>query len=143
MRSPKHAFRLLASSVALAAGSAQAMTEINIAYLKQQIDQGPVLSNILPEPEDSGLKGAELGIKDSNTTGRFLKQKYTLLPFSSDKPTALIEKAKAQYAEGLRFFVVDSDSQTLKQLSDALGPDALLFNAGNSDDSLRKKSVLK
>ncbi len=143
MQSRKHSFRLLAASVALAAaGSAQAMTEINIAYLQQQIDQGPVLSNILPEPEDSGLKGAELGIKDSNTTGRFLKQKYTLLPFSSDEPAALIEKAKSQYAEGLRFFVVDSDSKTLKQLSDVLGPDALLFNAGNRDDSLRKDQCL-
>ena len=74
----------------LLAGSVQAAQplSINIAYLHYQPDQGPVLSNILPEPEDSGLRGAELAIKDSNTTGRFLKQSYQLTTLQHDQPEA-------------------------------------------------------
>ena len=41
--------------------------EVRIGYVQWLPDQGPVLSNVLPEPEDAGLKGAELGMQDNST----------------------------------------------------------------------------
>lgn len=121
---------------------AYAELDINISYLQQEIDHGPVLSNILPEPKDSGRQGANLAIKDSNTTGRFLKQKYMLDAFSSDQAKDLVQKAQTQYESGIRFFVTNTSGEVLKQLSEALGEQAIIFNAGAQDDQLRTKTCL-
>ena len=50
--------------------------KVRIGYLGYRPDPGPLLSNVIPEPEDAGLRGAELAITDSNSTGRFLKHSY-------------------------------------------------------------------
>lgn len=127
---------------AAATVSANDGLEINISYLKQEIDQGPVLSNILPKPEDAGLMGAELGIKDSNTTGRFLKQKYKLTTSETDSTEELIKTAQEQFSQGIRFFVTNAPADTVKQLSTQLPEGALIFNAGSANDDLRSKACL-
>ncbi|MEP1268764.1 MAG: branched-chain amino acid ABC transporter substrate-binding protein, partial [Marinobacter sp.] len=68
------------SLITLAAASPlQAETlDVRIGYLQWVPDQGPVLSNVIPEPEDAGLRGAELAINDNSTTGKFLGQTYSL-----------------------------------------------------------------
>jgi len=58
----------LAAVTPLKAGS----LDVRIGYLQWLPDQGPVLSNVIPEPEDAGLRGAELAINDNSTTGKFL-----------------------------------------------------------------------
>lgn len=116
--------------------------EIKISYLHQEIDNGPVLSNILPKPEDAGLMGAKLGIKDSNTSGRFLKQKYILEDYNSDSSDELIQKAKEQYAQGIRFFVTNTTASTLKTLADSIPKEAIIFNAGSADDTLRSSQCI-
>jgi ABC transporter substrate binding protein (PQQ-dependent alcohol dehydrogenase system) len=117
--------------------TANANVDVEISYLKQDIDRGPVLSNILPEPKNAGIKGAELGIKDSNTTGRFLKHKYQLDSFSSDSAENIAAKAQKQYEQGIRFFVINGSAKTLRLVSSSLADDALIFNAGSSSDTLR------
>lgn len=120
----------------LAAGVAQAALDIRIGYLEHTPERGPVLSNVIPEPEDAGLRGAELAIADSNSTGRFLKHAYRLESAEAASPAALLEQARALHATGLRLFVVNAPADSLRQLSAAL-PDSLLFNAGSADDALR------
>lgn len=120
----------------LAAGVAQAALDIRIGYLEHTPERGPVLSNVIPEPEDAGLRGAELAIADSNSTGRFLKHSYRLESAEAASPAALLEQARALHATGLRLFVVNAPADSLRQLSAAL-PDSLLFNAGSADDALR------
>ncbi len=115
---------------------------IDIAYLHYQPERPPALSNVLPEPEDAGLAGAKLGIKDSNTTGRFLKQKYQMSHTLSDDPAQMLEDAKARYANGQRLFIANMPSAELQALSKALGPDALIFNAGSQADELRSEICL-
>ncbi len=134
-----HRKNAIAITLTALLGSSHAYSdiEVDISYLQQEIDYGPVLSNILHEPEDAGFQGAKLAIKDSNTTGRFLKHKYQLQDFTSADPQALIDKAKAQYEAGIRYFVVNTDAQTLGKFTEALGKDALIFNAGSSADELR------
>lgn len=118
---------------------AQANLEVNIGYLQQQMDNGPVLSNIIPDPEDSGLKGAELAINDNNTTGRFLKHKYSLQQFNSESSEELVNKATDLYSQGIRFFVINAHSNTLKQIDQALPDDAVVFNSGSPSNALRNK----
>ncbi|WP_426139751.1 ABC transporter substrate-binding protein [Pseudomonas sp. DWP3-1-2] len=114
---------------------------VRIGYLAFVPDPGPLLSNVIPEPLDAGLRGAELAITDSNSTGRFLKHSYSLENASADSPQALLDKARTLHGQGVRLFVVNTNAETLRQLSAAL-PDSLLFNAGSADDSLRSNACL-
>ncbi len=115
--------------------------QVRVGYLAFVPDPGPLLSNVIAEPLDAGLRGAELAIIDSNSTGRFLKHSYSLENASADSAQALLEKARALHEQGLRLFVVNAPADTLRQLSAAL-PDSLLFNAGSADDSLRSNACL-
>lgn len=133
----------LAAATLLATQSQAANEEmkVQIGYLAFIPDPGPVLSNIIPEPRDAGLRGAELAIIDSNSTGRFLNHSYALQTANADSPQALLDAAQALHQQGLRLFVVNAPVDTLRQLSAAL-PDSLLFNAGSADDSLRSTACL-
>lgn len=133
-------------AIACAAGvatqvQADAPLQVQIGYLGYRPDPGPLLSNVIAEPTDAGLRGAELAITDSNSTGRFLNHSYNLVSASVDNPDALIDAAKTQYEQGLRLFVVNAPAQTLRRLSAVL-PDSLLFNVGSPDDSLRSTDCL-
>ncbi|KGU83114.1 ABC transporter substrate-binding protein [Pseudomonas mediterranea] len=135
-------FTLIALMTAITAQAEEAMPlQVRIGYLGYRPDPGPLLSNVIVEPADAGLRGAELAIIDSNSTGRFLKQDYRLESASVDSPEALLQAARAQHEQGLRLFVVNAPAASLRQLSAAL-PDSLLFNAGSPDDSLRTTDCL-
>ena len=138
MRLNKKKTTLAISLALLLSSEAYANLEVNISYLKQEIDKGPVLSNILPEPDNAGIQGAKLAIQDSNTTGRFLKHKYDLQDYTHSDAAQLLMQAQQQYSEGTRFFVLNTDAKTLKEITKALPADALIFNAGTQDDELRQ-----
>ena len=63
--------RLLAlcccAALANTAAVAGEALDVRIGYLGYRPDPGPLLSNVIPEPEDAGLRGAELAITDSNS----------------------------------------------------------------------------
>jgi ABC transporter substrate binding protein (PQQ-dependent alcohol dehydrogenase system) len=132
---------LLAIAWAATGQAAEAPLQVQIGYLGYRPDPGPLLSNVIPEPADAGQRGAELAIIDSNSTGAFLNQRYSLTTATVDTPDALLAAAQAQHAQGLRLFVVNAPAASLRQLSAAL-PDSLLFNAGSPDDSLRRTDCL-
>ncbi|WP_439889073.1 ABC transporter substrate-binding protein [Pseudomonas sp. MBLB4123] len=129
-----------ATPPALAAGPA-AELQVRIGYLAYVPERGPLLSNVIPEPVDAGLRGAELAIADSNSTGRFLKHGYALEVAERDDGAALVEAAAALHAEGVRLFVVNAPADTLAQLAARLD-DSLLFNAGSAADELRREQCL-
>lgn len=132
---------LLALTWATAGQAAEAPLQVQIGYLGYRPDPGPLLSNVIPEPADAGLRGAELAIIDSNSTGAFLNQRYSLTDATVDSPEALLAASQKQHEQGLRLFVVNAPAASLRQLSAAL-PDSLLFNAGSPDDSLRSSACL-
>ena len=111
--------------------------EVQIGYLQWVPDQGPVLSNVIPEPEDAGLRGSELAIKDNSTTGKFLGQTYSLRSEVADSEEAVIAAFDAMREEGFDLFVVNTPASTLKALTEKAGDNTLIFNAGAKDDSLR------
>lgn len=131
----------LACCAALTHAAPAKELSVQIGYLGYRPDPGPLLSNVIPEPEDAGLRGAELAIADSNTTGRFLKNSYQLQAPNSNSPEQLLEEAHKLHAEGLRLFVVNAPANSLRQLAEAL-PNSLLINAGSAADELRSTSCL-
>lgn len=135
--------RLLAAAVtSLPLIAHSAALEINIGYVGFEPDHGPVLSNILPEPADAGLKGAELGINDNNTTGRFLKQHYTLHSVSTEQPTEVVSAAIRLYDQGVRLFVLNLTSEQLTAVERELPDDVLLINSGSQDNRLRTQDCV-
>ncbi|KRP43512.1 ABC transporter, substrate binding protein, PQQ-dependent alcohol dehydrogenase system [Pseudomonas libanensis] len=132
---------LLAIAWATSGQAADTPLQVQIGYLGYRPDPGPLLSNVIAEPADAGQRGAELAIIDSNSTGAFLNQRYSLATATVDTADALLTAAKVQHDQGLRLFVVNAPAASLRQLSAAL-PDSLLFNAGSPDDSLRSTDCL-
>ncbi|MBC7183564.1 MAG: ABC transporter substrate-binding protein [Marinobacter sp.] len=111
--------------------------QVRIGYLQWIPDPGPVLSNVIPEPEDAGLRGAELAINDNSTTGKFLGQSYSMQSEVADSEAAAVAAFEAMRQGGLELFVVNAPASTLKILTEKSGGDTLIFNAGAKDDALR------
>lgn len=51
---------------------------LTIHYLERRVERPVPLNNEDPIPDDEGAKGADLGLKDSNATGRFLGLSFAL-----------------------------------------------------------------
>ena len=126
----------LASSAA--ALSQQDRLAVDIVYVQQQPERAPVLSNLVKWPEDEGLQGARLGIADNNTTGRFLKQDFTLTEVIVEPGGDTVAAARDALAGGAKLAVLNVPGAALKAI--AAMPEAaddLIFNAGSPDDDLR------
>ena len=111
--------------------------DVRIGYLQWIPEQGPVLSNVIPEPEDAGLRGAELAIGDNSTTGKFLGQSYSLQSEVAESEEAAIAAFDAMRSSGIELFVVNAPSGTLAAITENAGESTLIFNAGAKDDALR------
>lgn len=120
--------------------AAAALTNVPIGYLKQEVKKVIPLSRLNVEPEDIGIAGAQIALKDNNTTGRFTKQQFTLdvaqVPIGGDAVKALETLVEA----GHHYVLVDAPAEILLRLSDAVkGKDVLLFNVRASDENLREE----
>ena len=58
-------------------------------------DVPPPLSLLDLPPQDDGIAGARLAINDNNTTGRFLKQEFTLEVVESGDVAELVARGRA------------------------------------------------
>ena len=102
---------------------------VKVAWLGTTAEQSPV---------DDGLAGLKLAIADDNSSGRFIKQSFSLeavpLPADGDAEKALVKLAES----GIRFAVVNLPPAILAHA--AANPKLArltLFNAGSTDDRLR------
>lgn len=86
--------------------------------------------------ENDALAGAEVGVADNATTGRFLGHTYELVPLRA-APEEALATLKAARAEGIALFVVAASADRLLALADA-APDALLLNMSAPDTALRR-----
>lgn len=112
---------------------------VPLLYLQQDVPRPPVLSNIQPPAADSGLKGAEVAIADSNTTGRFLNHHYHLQSRQVDSPAAVLSAARQWLDDGNALILAHLPATTLQQLSTdpAIQGRAILINVAAPDDLLR------
>jgi len=129
----------------LQVGTAQAQElKIEFLYLEFREKRPPTLSNLVAPPKDDGQLGARLGIKDNNTTGRFLKHNYVM----DEVIIKHNEDFKARLDETLAdkkqpFIVANLSADKLLMLAkhkDA--QDRLIFNASALDTSLRRDTCL-
>ena len=114
--------------------------EVNIVYLEQQRERPPVLSNLVSHPEDEGEQGALLGIDDNNTTGKFLKQSYTLETIIV-APGEDVVAAATTALEGGKLLIANMPADKLLEVADLPeAQDDLIFNAGSAANNLRAES---
>ena len=117
---------------------ADELARIDIAYLSQVLERPPKLSNLDVPPDDEGVAGGELSIKDNNTTGRFLKQEFALTSVSVAPGDDVMAAFNDLLGKGFQFVVLNVPADKLIAIADAAkGKDVLLFNAGAPDDNLR------
>ncbi|OLQ86312.1 branched-chain amino acid ABC transporter substrate-binding protein [Vibrio panuliri] len=116
---------------------------ININYYKQNVKRPPALSNVLEAPQDSGAQGARLGVDDSNSTGKFLKQRFNLDYIEFDDSSEVLEQLERAYTNGEHLFVLDVPKVTLIAADRwAHNKQVLLFNISDSSDELRSSQCL-
>lgn len=133
-----HAKRLAFALICwLALPGAATALDVRIGYVQWVPDAGPVLSNVTPEPEDAGLRGAELAIDDNNASGRFLDQHYVLESHMAESEEQAHAAFERMLEAGIELFVLRVPAETLLAMADTAAERALLFNAGAKEDTLR------
>lgn len=116
---------------------------VDVLYLKIQQAERPTLSNLDPIPEDLGLKGAELGMKDNNTTGSFLGYKFQLDVQAFDEADS--EEGLASVKAAIKnsdadYVLLDMNAkQQLAVIDEAGSEQKLFFNVRAYDVSLRNE----
>ena len=113
---------------------------IAIVLARQRRDLPPPLSLLDMPPPDEGVAGARLAINDNNTTGRFIKQEFTLEIVEKGDIRELVAQVKKHVEGGVSFIVADASPQAMVALADSLKDQrALILNVGSSDDRLREQ----
>ncbi len=109
--------------------------------LARELREAPAPVSLLDAPPtDDGVAGARLAINDNNTTGRFLRQEFTLEVVESADAKELIAQVRSKVEGGAAFVATDASAQATLALADALKDQpALVFNAGSPDDRLRER----
>lgn len=111
-----------------------------IGVVRQIPEPPPWIAPLQMPPDDLGVAGAELGIRDSLTSGRFLKLDYQLatqiVPTGED-PLPAVEKL---VADGNGFVLLDVPAKDLVRIADAMKDrNVILINVGATDDVLRQQ----
>ena len=118
----------------------QTVKNIDIAYIKKETEVLPKMSNIELPPEDDGALGGEQGIKDSNTTGRFLGHKYSLESVILGENDEVKKAFDELFKKGIRHFVVNLSAEELLATADSeQGKQSWFYNIDADDDFLRTK----
>lgn len=123
-------------AVSWAAGAGAAEQRIGITYVGRDEAPRVPLSLLDPPIERNGISGAELGLEENATTGRFLGQEYRLHEARLDDDTSIEALVKARRAAGDSLYIADLPADELLALADQ-ADDALIINTRASDDRLR------
>ena len=119
---------------------AKAKQVINIAYLTQEQNVPPPLSNLDPFIKNKGIIGAELGIDDNNTTGEFTGQQFNLKKLIVPLDGNVADIFNKELANKFQYVVVNLPADQINRLADlpAAKP-MLLFDVATVDDALRNE----
>lgn len=118
--------------------AAAADVKVTVTYLGRE--EPPIVPLSLVEPilTDEGVKGAEQGLKDDQTTGKFLGHTYELKERIVPADGDLVAEFRRGLNAGERLFVADlrePDLLALAPVGDQAG--AIIFNSRAADDDLR------
>ena len=113
--------------------------EIKIGYLYQPLSRIKISLMDIPAAND-GLAGAQLGMDDNNTTGRFLNQHYTLIAKEVGENDDPVAAMNALADQGISFIIMSLDADRLLKVADAAKPrNVTLINAFAIDERLREQ----
>jgi ABC transporter substrate binding protein (PQQ-dependent alcohol dehydrogenase system) len=129
----------LGSSAGSRAAVADTAPTLSVGYVHWQ-HSVDTISLVFQPAADNGRAGAEVGVADNNTTGRFLQQNFVLqtveVPTGQDPVPAL----QSLLAQGIRLVVTDLPAAGVLRLADAgASHGVVLFNAEAPDDALREQ----
>ena len=113
--------------------------DVKIGYLRRPGHQETISLVQMPPPND-GLAGAQMAVKDNDTTGRFLNQRYSLIDVhlkAGDDPAAAVNQLASK---GVRLVVADLPADQLLKAADAGKTHGMLFfNAAALSNRLRQQ----
>src|SRR4051812_5918110 len=116
---------------------AQDAVEIRVGFIAHAIPSSNAYE-VDAVPEDEGLAGARMGIRDDNTTGAFTGQTFVLDEAVLDESANPADAARAIAERGARFITLNLPASEVLAVADALKDrPVVLFNAGAADDRLR------
>ena len=119
--------------------AAQQPLDVKVGYLRRP-QHRETISLVQMPPRNDGLAGAQMAVKDNDTTGRFLNQRYSLLDVRltpGEDPVAAVNRLAAQ---NVKLVVADLPADQLLKAADAGKPHGMLFfNAAALDDRLRQQ----
>ena len=111
---------------------------IDVIYVQQSSNQAAQPLLLKKTPDNLTIAGAELVIKDSNTTGRFLKHQYSLSGVTGDNSEEIVAALKQRLNGQPAILLTDLPTTTLKVVADlALANGSVIINAGEADNNLR------
>ena len=120
--------------------AAQGVDSVTIAYLAQTLERPPKLSNLDLPPEDDGIQGGRLAIRDNNTTGGFLNQNFKLIEMDVAAEGDVAAAFETLVDQGIRFVILNVSAKELVKIADLpSAQNILIFNAGAPDDKLRNE----
>ena len=114
--------------------------DVKILYLEQKIQKPPVLSNIIEEPEDLGLKGAQIAVIDSNKSAKFLNQSFELIEKISYDENELIQAFEEFVKNKNSYVILNVEDSLLEKIrTNPLAKNSLLINASSQSTHLRSE----
>ena len=138
---------LLATTPALAVKSnrkdvvpahAATIHRLSLVIIRQEELTSKALPFFDPVITDKGIKGAELGIQDNNTTGQFTHQSFILKDISLPPEANTQEHFKNLVSQGFQHFLLSIPPEKFAEISKLKeANDVLLYDIANRDDRLR------
>ncbi|MFK7853975.1 MAG: ABC transporter substrate-binding protein [Granulosicoccus sp.] len=120
----------------LVQANTDAELEVNIVYLGRA-ETPPIPLSLLDLPiDDEGVRGAELGLNDNQTTGNFLGHKYSLDSVIAGEEDSIVDTLAPAINAGSELVIADLTAPDLLLVADAY-PEVLFFNVRSEDDQLR------
>lgn len=136
---PKTARSALFCALALWTAPVAGLAEVNVpmGYLSVEQPRPPVLSNLDEVPQDTGIAGAETGLADNVTTGRFLGHVYSLDARTVAEGDDPLAAAAAMLAKS-PYLAIDAPAEVLLSIADLpQAQGAILFNVASGEGRLR------
>lgn len=127
----------IACAALIWASMAWAEVQVDISLVVVQEEDPLPLSRLEDRAENDAVAGAEIGIMDNTTTGRFLGHTYALETLAPT-PEEAVAAVTAAHEAGQSLFAVAASKPTLTAIAEAV-PEALVLNLKAMEVDLRTK----
>jgi len=115
-----------------------AQLQVPIGLIIEEHPEHIPLSSLEPAVVDEVVAGAEQGIRDNDTTGRFTGQDFKLSTLDIKRGESAAAAFRSLHDKGIRLVLLDLPAEDLLKVADLPeAKDSLLFNVGSPDDPLR------